>query len=364
MLVFGNNVFGVIGWSPGLLGMGGLGINTVNTALAPNIPQLLQFAFQLKFAAITPALIIGACAERFRFKSLLVFMVLWSTFIYCPIAFWVWNPSGFLHTLGAIDFAGGIVVHISAGISALAAAVVVGRRKGCAVPWQNHMKSLDEKNHATEFKPTNIPYVLLGAALLWFGWFGFNAGSALAANTLAVSALVVTNLAAAAASISWMLADWVIKGKPSAVGIAAGAVVGLVAITPASGYVNVPSALIIGLAAGVICNLVANWRAGRSRIDDALDVFACHGVGGIWGSIATGIFASAAINGASGLIFGNVHQFLVQLAAIGIVVPFAFFGSYALLKLVNVFSPLRVSEEAEDAGLDLAEHGEEAFQLD
>ena len=204
--------------------------------------------------------------------------------------------------MGAIDFAGGIVVHISAGISALAAAVVVGRRKGCAVPWQNHMKSLDQKNHAAEFKPTNIPYVLLGAALLWFGWFGFNAGSALAANDLAVSALVVTNLAAAAAAVSWMLADWVIKGKPSAVGIAVGAVVGLVAITPASGYVNVPSALIIGLAAGVISNLVANWRAGRSRIDDALDVFACHGVGGIWGSIATGLFASAAINGASGCI--------------------------------------------------------------
>ena len=364
MLVFGSTVNGLIGWSPNLLGMNNLSINAVNTSLAPQIPQLLQFAFQLKFAAITPALIIGACAERFRFKSLLIFMVLWSTLIYCPIACWVWNPTGWLHTFGAIDFAGGIVVHISAGISALAAAVVVGRRKGCAVPWQNHMKSLDQKNHAAEFKPTNIPYVLLGAALLWFGWFGFNAGSALAANDLAVSALVVTNLAAAAASISWMLADWVIKGKPSAVGIAAGAVVGLVAITPASGYVNVPSALIIGLVAGVICNLVANWRAGRSRIDDALDVFACHGVGGIWGSIATGLFASAAINGASGLFFGNPGQMIPQLVAIGVVVPFAFFGSYLLLKFVNIFSPLRVSEEAEDAGLDLAEHGEEAFQLD
>jgi Amt family ammonium transporter len=232
------------------------------------------------------------------------------------------------------------------------------------------MKSLDQKNHASEFKPTNIPYVLLGAALLWFGWFGFNAGSALAANDLAVSALVVTNLAAAASAISWMLADWVIKGKPSAVGIAAGAVVGLVAITPASGYVNVPSALVIGLAAGVICNLVANWRAGRSRIDDALDVFACHGVGGIWGSIATGLFASAAIGvsvgvpGVNGAFFGNPGQLVAQLVAVGVVVPFAFFGSYLLLRLVNIFSPLRVSEEAEDAGLDLSEHGEEAFQLD
>jgi Amt family ammonium transporter len=344
--------------------MSGLDIHAVNTALAPQIPTLLYFAFQLKFAAITPALIIGACAERIRFKSLLIFMVLWSTLIYMPIAHWVWNPNGWLHTFGAIDFAGGIVVHISAGISALAAALVVGRRKGCAVPWQNHMKSLDQKNHVSEFKPTNIPYVLLGAALLWFGWFGFNAGSALAANDLAVSALVVTNLAAAAASVSWMIMDWVIKGKPSATGIAVGAVVGLVAITPAAGYVNVSSALIIGLAAGVISNLVANWRAGRSRIDDTLDVFACHGVGGIWGSIATGLFASAAINGASGLFFGNPSQLVAQLVAVGVVVPFAFFGSYLLLKLVNIFSPLRVSEEAEDAGLDLSEHGEEAYQLD
>ncbi len=223
-------------------------------------------------------------------------MVLWSTLIYVPIAHWVWNPNGWLRAFGAIDFAGGIVVHISAGLSALAAALVVGRRKGCAVPWRAHMKTLDQKKHAIEFKPTNIPYVLLGAALLWFGWFGFNAGSALAANDLAVSALVTTNLAAAAAAVSWMLSDWVIKGKPSAVGIAVGAVVGLVAITPAAGYVSVSSALIIGLAAGIISNLVANWRAGRSRIDDTLDVFACHGVGGIWGSIATGLFASAAIS--------------------------------------------------------------------
>jgi Amt family ammonium transporter len=244
-----------------------------------------------------------------------------------------------------------MVVHISSGLSALAAALVVGRRKGSAGPWK------------TEFRPTNIPYVILGAALLWFGWFGFNAGSALAANNLAVSALVTTNLAAATASITWMLTDWARKGKPSAVGMAAGAVVGLVAITPAAGYVNVLSSLIIGLVAGVISNLVANWRAGRSRIDDALDVFACHGVGGIWGSIATGMLASAAINGASGLIYGNVHQFLAQLVAIGVVVPFAFFGSYLLLKLVNVFSPLRVSEKAEDAGLDVSEHGE-AYQSD
>jgi Amt family ammonium transporter len=369
-LVFGQSIGGVIGFSPSLLGMGTMGISDVNSALAPAIPELLFFAFQLKFAAITPALIIGACAERIRFKSLLIFMVLWSTLIYVPIAHWVWNPAGWLKGIGAIDFAGGIVVHIAAGISALAAALVVGRRKdsscpvpeGNSVPWKTHMAKLDAP--PPTFKPTNIPYVLLGAALLWFGWFGFNAGSALAANDIAALALVTTNLGAAGSAVSWMLTDWVIKGKPSAAGIAIGAVVGLVAITPAAGFVSVPAAMIIGLAAGIISNLVANWRAGRSRIDDSLDVFACHGVGGLWGSIATGIFASATIGGVNGLIFGNPGQLLSQLAAVAVVVPFAFFGSYALLKLVNVFSPLRVSEKAEDAGLDLSEHGEEAYQLD
>jgi len=361
-LAFGPSYHGIIG-NLSLAGLNGVGIHDINPALAATIPTLLVFAFQLKFAAITPALIIGACAERVRFRSLLIFIVLWSTVIYVPIAHWVWNPDGWLKGVGSIDFAGGLVVHISAGVSALAAALVIGRRKGYAVPWKQHMKEIDQKGKV-EFKPTNIPYVLLGAALLWFGWFGFNAGSALAANDLAVSALVVTNLAAAAAAVSWMLMDWLIKGKPSAVGMAVGAVVGLVVITPASGFVGPMAAIIMGLVGGVICNLVASWRSGRSRIDDALDVFACHGVGGIWGAIGTGIFASAAVGGASGLIYGNVHQFLAQLLAVGVVVPFSFFGSYLLLKLVNVFSPLRVSEEAEDAGLDLSEHGEEAFQLE
>ena len=369
-LVFGQSFSGFIGFSPGLLGLWNLDITAVNSALAPAIPELLFFAFQLKFAAITPALIIGACAERIRFKSLLIFMVLWSTLIYMPIAHWVWNPDGWLKGIGAIDFAGGIVVHVAAGISALAAALVVGRRKdsscpvsqGSSIPWKSHMAKLDAP--PPMFKPTNIPYVLLGAALLWFGWFGFNAGSSLAANDLAALALVTTNLAAAGSAVSWMLTDWVIKGKPSAAGIAIGGVVGLVAITPAAGFVSVPASMIIGLTAGLISNLVANWRAGRSRIDDSLDVFACHGVGGLWGSIATGIFASATIGGINGLVFGNPGQLVSQLAAIAVVVPFAFFGSYALLKLVNVFSPLRVSEKAEDAGLDLSEHGEEAYQLD
>ncbi|MFB3889591.1 MAG: ammonium transporter [Candidatus Bathyarchaeia archaeon] len=362
-LVFGPSFHGVLG-DLSIAGLTNVGIHDVSPALAPEIPTLLFFAYQLKFAAITPALIIGACAERIRFRSLLIFVALWSTFIYMPIAHWVWNPDGWLRGLGAIDFAGGIVVHISAGLSALAAALVVGRRKGCTTTWKAHMKAIDQKDSATEFKPTNIPYVILGAALLWFGWFGFNAGSALAANDLAVSALVTTNLAAAGAAVSWMIMDWLIKGKPSAVGVSVGAVVGLVAITPAAGYVTITSALIIGLAAGVISNLVANWRAGRSRIDDTLDVFACHGVGGIWGSIATGLFATASVNTATGLFFGNAGQLVAQLIAVVIVATFAFFGSYLLLKVVNVFSPLRVSPEAEDAGLDLSEHGEEAYQLD
>ncbi len=361
-LVFGPSAHGIIG-DLSLVGLNNIGVHSVNQVLAPDIPELLFFAFQLKFAAITPALIIGACAERIKFRSLLIFIVLWSTLIYAPIAHWVWNPDGWLRSLGAIDFAGGIVVHVSAGLSALAAALVIGRRKDCGIPWKEHMKAA-KKEGANEFKPTNIPYVILGAGLLWFGWFGFNGGSALAANDFAVLALVTTNLAAAAAAVSWMIMDWVTKGKPSAVGISVGAVVGLVAITPAAGYVNVTSALIIGLAAGVISNLVASWRAGRSRVDDTLDVFACHGVGGIWGSIATGLFASAAINGVNGLLFGNAGQLGAQLLAVAVVALFAFFGSYLLLRLVNVFSPLRVSSQAEDAGLDLSEHGEEAYQLD
>ncbi len=359
-LVFGPSIGGVIG-DLSLIGLNSVSIQTINPLLAGSIPELLFFAFQLKFAAITPALIIGACAERIKFRSLMIFIVLWSTLIYVPIAHWVWNPDGWLRGLGAIDFAGGIVVHISAGISALAAALVVGRRKGCAVPWKNHMKAVEQKDHATMFKPTNIPYVILGAALLWFGWFGFNAGSALAANDLAVLALVTTNLGAAASAVSWMIMDWIIKGKPSAVGIAVGAVVGLVAITPGAGFVSVTSAIIIGLIAGILSNLVANWRLGRSRIDDSLDVFACHGVGGIWGSVAVGLFASVGVNG---LFFGNPDQIVAQLVAVAVVAPFSFVGSYVLLKVVNKFSPLRVGPEAEDAGLDLSEHGEEAYQLE
>jgi ammonium transporter, Amt family len=366
-LVYGPSVNGLIG-NLSLAGLTSVGINSVSP-YAPKIPELLFFAFQLKFAAITPALIIGACAERIRFRSLLIFIVLWSTFIYSPIAHWMWNASGWLHVLGAVDFAGGIVVHIAAGLSALAAALIVGRRKG-VVYWKDYSKALNSKSGAaplpiaTEFKPTNIPYVILGAGLLWFGWFGFNGGSALAGDSLAVSAVVVTNLAAASAAVAWMLLDWIIKGKPSAVGISVGAVCGLAAVTAASGYITVPAAVIIGLAAGVISNLVANWRSGRSRIDDTLDVFACHGIGGIIGAIAVGLFATTLVNNVNGLFYGNTYQLEVQVLAVAVVSAFSFVGSYLLLKLVNVFSPLRVSAEEEDAGLDISQHGEEAYHLE
>jgi Amt family ammonium transporter len=345
-LALGPSVSGVIGSFANVF------LNNVGEAPNPGysttIPALLYFAFQLKFAAITPALIIGAFAERIRFKPLMVFIVLWTTFIYCPIAHWNWAVGGMLRDLGVIDFAGGLVVHTASGVSAVAAALVLGRRTGV------------DANH--EVRPNNVPFVILGAAILWFGWFGFNAGSALAANTLAVNALVVTNLAAAAAAVSWMFTDWIRKGKPSAIGLSIGAVAGLVAITPASGYVGPMPSIIIGLVAGVLCNWVGSLRA-RTRLDDSLDVFACHGAGGMWGTIATGLFASTLINpgGPNGLFFGNPAQLGIQALAVAIVAAFSFVGSYVLLRLINLVMPLRVSPQDEDAGLDLSQMGEEAY---
>lgn len=252
-LAFGPSLSGYIGnLDKALLNNVGVTAPLATQFGAPGITELLYFAFQLMFAAITPALIVGAFAERIKFRSLLIFIVLWSTLVYSPVAHWVWNPDGWIHQLGAIDFAGGTVVHITAGLSALAAAIVVGPRM---------------KRESIEPKPSNVPFVILGAALLWFGWFGFNAGSALSANEIAVSAFVVTNLSASAATVSWMILDTIIKGKPSATGIAIGAVCGLVAITPGSGYVTPAAAIIIGLAAGIISNLVSTWRA-RTRLDD------------------------------------------------------------------------------------------------
>jgi Amt family ammonium transporter len=347
-LAFGQSTNGYIGnLDKALLNNVGVTSPLADRFGAPGITELLYYAFQLMFAAITPALIVGAFAERIRFRSLLIFVILWSTIVYCPVAYWVWNPNGWVKMLGAIDFAGGTVVHVSAGLSALAAVIVVG-------PRTNRKK--------TEAKPSNVPFVILGAALLWFGWFGFNAGSALSASELAVSALVVTNLSAAAATVSWMVIDTLVKGKPSATGIAIGAVCGLVAITPASGFVTPSSAILIGLIAGVISNLVSTWRV-RTRLDDALDVFACHGVSGIWGSIATGLFATTAVNsaGANGLFYGNPSLFLVQTGAVLVVIVFAFVVSFVLLKIINRFSKLRVTPEEEKQGLDISQCGEEAY---
>ena len=342
----GNSIGGIIG-NLSDFGLVNVGI-TPNSAYAPTIPEVLYVAFQLKFAAITPALIIGAFAERVRFKSLLIFVVMWTTFVYVPVVHWIWAVGGWLRVLGVVDFAGGLVVHETAGVSALAAAIFIGRRK--------------DVNPRKEMRPNNVPFVILGAAILWFGWFGFNAGSALAADGLAANALLVTNLAAAAGAMSWMITDWVRKGKPSAVGISVGAVCALATITPASGYVGPMASIIIGAAAGIVCNFVAGWRA-RTRLDDSLDVFACHGAGGILGSIATGIFASAAINaaGPNGLLYGNMYQFIVQVFGVVVVGFFAFVGTYVLLRIINVFTPVRVSPKDEDAGLDISQHGEEAY---
>ena len=344
-ITFGPSTFGIIG-SLSKVGLNGVGA-APNPSYSAFIPELLYFAFQLKFAAITPALIIGAFAGRARLKPLLVFVVLWVTFIYAPIASWIWNPGGWLHSLGLVDFAGGLVVHTSAGVSAVAAALVIGRRSPAELK---------------ETRPNNVPYVVLGTALLWFGWFGFNAGSALAANGVAVNALVVTNLAAAAAGVTWMIIDWWRKGQPSAVGMCVGAVCGLAAVTPASGYVGPLGSIVIGVVAGILCYSIANWRA-RTRLDDSLDVFACHGAGGMWGTLATGLFASTMVNpnGPNGLFFGDPHQALVQLFGIVVVATFAFVGSYVILRILNIFMPLRVGPTAEAQGLDMAEFGEAAY---
>ena len=346
-LAFGPSIGGFIG-NLQYIFLNGVGA-APNADYAATIPALLFFFFQLKFAAITPVLIIGAFAERIKFSSILVYAILWSIIVYAPIAHWVWGVGGWVRALGALDFAGGTVVHIVAGFSALAAAMVVGRRKGV--------------DKGESHPPNNIPFVILGAALLWFGWFGFNAGSALAANGLAVNALVVTNVAAAFAALSWMVYDWVMKGKPTATGIAIGAVCGLVAITPASGFVDVPAAIVIGMIAGLVSNMVASWRMERTALDDTLDVFACHGVSGIWGALATGIFAQLAINpaGANGLLYGNPSLMVAQVIAIIVSAAWAFIGSFILLKIINRVMGLRVDPKHEDMGLDMGTHGEKAY---
>lgn len=314
-------------------------------SLAPTIPLLLFALFQLKFAVITPALVVGAVAERIQFKAYLLFMVLFTLLIYTPIAHWTWNPEGILFRFGVLDFAGGTVVHISAGCAALAGALVLKRRK-------SHKEN-------KLMQPANIPFVLLGTSLLWFGWFGFNAGSALGANGLAVSAFATTNTATAAAGLAWVLFDSIRGRKPSAMGFCVGAVVGMVAITPAAGFVGIPQSLCIGFVASLISNLVVHWKS-KSVLDDTLDVFPCHGVGGIVGMLLTGIFASTAINsaGSDGWLYGNFSLFLHQLLGMLLVVAYSFCMGWGIFKLVNLIYPIRVSEEEEEEGLDISQHDE------
>lgn len=337
-LSFGDSIGGFIG-NP----MTFFFFDNVGTAAHPEIgstiPFILFAAFQLKFAIIAPALITGGFAERVRFWAYILFMVLFCVFIYCPLAHWTWHPDGFLMQWGVLDFAGGTVVHISAGMAALAGAMFLGRRKV-------HL----EQGHVSN--PVNIPYVLLGTGLLWFGWFGFNAGSALAADTLAVTAFVNTNLASAAAMLAWLLFDAVQGRKPSALGGCIGAVVGLVAITPAAGFVDLGASIFIGVIASIISNVAVHVKS-RSSLDDTLDVFPCHGIGGIVGMIATAVFATE-----GGLITGETDLFLKHMLALVIVVLFTFGGSYLLYVITNALIPMRVSEQQEIDGLDSSQHDE------
>lgn len=344
-LAFGpdkGHIIGGLEW----VGLNGVGLEP-NADYAATIPHQAFMIFQMMFAVITPALITGAFAERMKFSSFLVFTLLWSTLIYDPLAHWVWAVGGWVRNMGALDFAGGTVVHISSGASALACALVLRKRLGYG------------KEHMV---PHNLPMTVLGASLLWFGWFGFNAGSAVASGALATSAFVVTHIATAAAALAWMVVEWSYRGKPTVLGAASGAVAGLVAITPASGFVGPISALIIGLVAGILCYLAVLWKA-KCGYDDALDVVGIHGIGGIWGALATGLFASKAINaaGADGLFYGNPAQFGIQAMTVLISVGFAFVGTFIILKLVGTMMPLSVKEEEERMGLDLSQHDERAY---
>ena len=346
-LAFGPDVGGL-----GLIGgldfamFNGVGL-TPSAVYAMTIPFVLFAAFQLMFAAITPALITGAFAERKRFGAFVLFTILWSIFVYSPIAHWVWSTDGWLFKLGALDFAGGTVVHLSSGVSALIVALLIGKRVANGEP----------------FTPHDVPMTVLGAGLLWFGWFGFNAGSALSAGGLAASAFIVTNTAAAAATITWVLASYLRSRKVSVIGAACGAVAGLVAITPASGFVSVGGALIIGLVAGGLCYSATLLRE-RIKVDDALDVFAVHGVGGAFGAVATGVFATALVQPAyTGLLEGNAQQLVNQLIAVGATISYAVVATFVIVKLVDFILGIRVNTESEVAGLDLSVHGEVAYQV-
>lgn len=341
-LAFGPDVGGVIG-DFSLMGLKGVGLEPNGT-----IPAQLFMMFQMMFAVITPALISGAFAERMKFSAYLVFIVLWSTIVYDPLAHWVWG-GGWMMKMGALDFAGGLVVHISSGVAALVCALVLGKRKGYP---------------AEPMIPHNLTMTVIGAALLWFGWFGFNAGSALTSGTLAVTAFVTTHVAAAAASLGWVLAEWKHHGKPTVLGAASGAVAGLVAITPAAGFVTPMAAIIIGFGAGVICYLAIVVK-GKLGYDDALDAFGVHGIGGTWGAIATGLFATLAVNGAGtdGLLYGNAGLLTKQLICVAASWGYSFILTFIILKVLDATMGLRVTEEDEVMGLDLTQHGENGYLM-
>jgi Amt family ammonium transporter len=340
-----NGFWGGLKW----LGLKGVGFEPY-ADYSGTIPHQAFMIFQAMFAIITPALILGAFAERMKFSAFIAFVLLWATFVYDPVAHWVWGAGGFLRRLGALDFAGGTVVHINAGIAALATALLIGKRTNI------------EKNIPA---PHNMPFVVLGTALLWFGWFGFNAGSALAANGLAVNAFVVTNTAAAAAGLSWALIEWLRNGKPTIFGTCSGAVAGLVAITPAAGFVSVIPAIIIGLLVSVFCFIAVSIVKPKLGYDDSLDAFGVHCIGGLWGALATGLFASKAVNsaGADGLFFGNPKQFLIQLTAVGATLIYSLVASVVIYKLVDVVIGMRVEEKDEAMGLDLTQHRERAYTV-
>ena len=346
-LSFGPDHGGIIGgldW----FGLRGVGMEPHET-YGPTIPHYAFMIFQCMFAVITPALITGAFAERMKFISFLLFTVLWATFVYNPLAHWVWGSGGWMAKMGALDFAGGTVVHISSGVSALAAALFVGRRLGYG---------------STAYIPHNLPMTITGAALLWFGWFGFNAGSALAANGLAANAFVVTHIASAVAAFSWLLVEWIHRGKPTTLGAASGAVAGLVAITPGSGFVGPVSAILIGGVAGMICYGGVMLK-GKLRYDDSLDVVGIHGLGGTWGALATGLFASKAINpaGSDGLFFGYPGQLGIQFVAVVATIVFAFVMTLIILKVVDWVAGIRVSDDEEERGMDISLHDEKGYSF-
>lgn len=349
-LAFGESQGGLIG-DPTTFFMFQNVLDGAPWSMAPTIPLVLFALFQLKFAIITPALITGTFAERIKFRSYIIFLILFSLFIYAPLAHWTWHPDGFLFKLGVLDFAGGTVVHMSAGFAALAASM--------------YLRNKSERK--SQIAPANIPFVLMGTGLLWFGWFGFNAGSAMGANSLAASAFATTNTASAAAGLCWILFDAVRGKKPSALGFCIGAVVGLVAITPAAGFVTIPSSLFIGTVAALISNVVVHWKS-KTSLEDTLDVFPCHGVGGLVGMVMTGLLAHTAVNSGNttgnGLLFGEFALFQVHMIALVLVVAFTFFGSLLILKVTDLISSLKVSPEEKEVGQDLSQHGENVYQFD